>query len=83
MVSMLNNERMKAGKTLGALNPFLYANAAAFNDVLTGTNAISPSKIGWLCTKGWDPATGLGTPNFGKLLDAVKALNARDFARRA
>ena len=28
----------------------------------------------WNCTTGWDPATGLGTPDFGKLKTAVLAL---------
>lgn len=83
LVSMLNNERLKVGKTLGFLNPFLYQNTGAFIDVLKGTNAIDPSKIGWQCAKGWDPVTGLGTPNFGKMLSLVQALNARDLANRA
>jgi len=42
-----------------------------------GTNAISPSTIGWNCVKGWDPASGLGTPKFNVLLEVVKKLNER------
>jgi hypothetical protein len=60
---------------MGFLNPFLYQNAAAFNDVTVGTNAIGrdgePVKWGFNCTTGWDAATGLGTPDFKKLLAAA------------
>ena len=44
-------------------------------DVVKGTNAIAKGgtslKYGFDCTKGWDPATGVGTPDFGKLLAAA------------
>eukprot|EP00760_Papus_ankaliazontas_P035183 PhM_4_TR765/c0_g1_i1/m.35381/K01279/TPP1, CLN2; tripeptidyl-peptidase I len=82
MVSLLNNERMKVGKSLGFLNPLLYQHADAFRDVTVGTNAISPNTIGWQCAKGWDPATGLGSPNFEALLKVVQNLNARDLAKK-
>jgi tripeptidyl-peptidase-1 len=37
MVSLLNNEGMGAGKPgLGFLNPLIYSNPAAFNDMKTG-----------------------------------------------
>ena len=29
---------------------------------------------GFNCTKGWDPATGVGTPKFGGMLAAAMAL---------
>lgn len=69
----MNEARTKAGKpAMGYLNPFLYQNAAAFRDVTIGTNAIGrgtgPLPYGFPCAPGWDPATGLGTPNFEKLL---------------
>jgi tripeptidyl-peptidase-1 len=78
LVSLLNEARIKAGKpAMGYLNPFLYQNADAFNDVTVGTNAIGrgtgPIKYGFACAKGWDPATGLGTPNFEKLLSKAMA----------
>ena len=78
MVSLINEARLKAGKPpMGFLNPFLYANADAFYDCTKGTNAIGrgtgPIKYGFNATKGWDPATGLGTPIFPKLLAAALA----------
>lgn len=76
MVSLLNDARLQAGrKQMGYLNPFLYQNADAFMDVTVGTNALGrgngPTEWGFNCTKGWDPATGLGTPIFPKLLQAA------------
>lgn len=70
--------------TMGFLNPWLYSNAsAAFNDVTTGTSAgcnglarfngppngspVVPN-AGFPATTGWDAVTGLGTPDFAKLL---------------
>jgi hypothetical protein len=78
MVSLLNEARIKAGKpAMGFLNPFLYANADAFTDIVMGSNKISREgnevAYGFNCTKGWDPVTGLGTPQFGKLLAAAVA----------
>ena len=76
IVSLLNEHQLQNGKKpLGFLNPWLYANADAFTDVTLGTNAIGrgtgPIKYGFNCTKGWDPATGLGTPLFKKLVGAL------------
>lgn len=78
MVSLLNDARKQAGKpAMGFLNPFLYKNADAFNDITMGTNAIGrgtgPVAIGYAAAPGWDPATGLGTPIFSKLLTAAMA----------
>ena len=79
IVSLLNEHQLQQGKKpLGFLNPFIYANVAAFTDVIKGTNAIGrgtgPIKYGFNCTDGWDPATGVGTPVFTKLLAAVDKL---------
>eukprot|EP00455_Lapot_gusevi_P041847 TRINITY_DN4898_c0_g1_i6.p2 TRINITY_DN4898_c0_g1~~TRINITY_DN4898_c0_g1_i6.p2 ORF type:complete len:161 (-),score=34.60 TRINITY_DN4898_c0_g1_i6:292-774(-) len=71
-VTLLNNIRLAKGKTLGFLNPLLYANPGAFTDVTQGNNDVSSDGYGWYCTQGWDPITGLGTPNIGKLMDIVK-----------
>jgi len=76
LVSLLNEARRKAGKpAMGYLNPFLYQNPGVFTDVLVGTNAIDRQgeklKYGYTCAKGWDAATGLGTPDFTKMLAAA------------
>merc|ERR1712190_479878 len=60
-------------KTLGFVNPLLYKNADAFNDITKGSNAIGNNAgNGWKATQGWDAATGLGTPNFSKLQAVVR-----------
>merc|ERR1712046_542852 len=72
--ALLNNERLTAGKSpLGFLNPFIYQNAAAFNDVTSGTNNAGFG-AGFTAIKGWDAATGMGTPNYEALAAAVKSL---------
>merc|ERR1712039_1132109 len=51
--SLLNDLRLQQGKsTLGFLNPFIYENAAAFNDITGGGGS------GWPPKKGWDAVTG-------------------------
>jgi subtilase family serine protease len=64
-----------AGRDLGFINPALYQvaqnpakYAADFYDVTTGNNTADPSVPGYPATTGWDPITGLGTPNAAHLL---------------
>jgi len=76
LVSLMNEARAQAGKKpLGFLNPFIYQNADCFTDITKGTNAIGrgngPIAYGFAAAPGWDPATGLGTPKFDKLLAAA------------
>lgn len=57
------------GKPVGFLNPLLYAipsSANAFHDITSGTNGNYKAKAGW------DPCTGLGSPNGQNLLTALK-----------
>ena len=71
VVAKLNEQRLGAGKkTMGFLNPFLYQNPGALNDVTLGENK-GEGKVGFKAAPGWDPATGLGTPNFAKLSAAA------------
>ncbi|KAI0046357.1 family S53 protease [Auriscalpium vulgare] len=73
VVSLLNDRLIGAGKpVLGFLNPFLYSTAgkAALNDITSGSNP-GCNTNGFTATAGWDPVTGLGTPNYVKLLTAV------------
>jgi len=83
LVSVLNAQRIKAGKpVLGFLNPAIYQWAAqgAFNDVVTGNNDCTedtspcPACTGYTAAKGWDAATGWGTPKFDVLQKLVAAL---------
>eukprot|EP01062_Namystynia_karyoxenos_P059780 TRINITY_DN511_c0_g1_i3.p2 TRINITY_DN511_c0_g1~~TRINITY_DN511_c0_g1_i3.p2 ORF type:complete len:574 (+),score=210.79 TRINITY_DN511_c0_g1_i3:92-1723(+) len=75
VISLLNDLRMQGGKSsLGFLNPFIYQNAAAFNDITTGASSGCSFSAGWPAKPGWDAVTGVGTPNYAKLAKAVSAL---------
>lgn len=50
------------------INPILYENPEAFNDIIHGNNE------GYSASKGWDKASGLGSPN-GQVLNGI-LLNA-------
>jgi subtilase family serine protease len=71
-----------AGHRLGFINTALYqlaANPAVyasdFFDVTVGNNTFDPANppAGYPATAGWDPVTGLGTPNAAALLPALAA----------
>jgi subtilase family serine protease len=68
-----------AGHGLGQINPTLYKLASGpdystyFYDVTTGNNQTDPSIPGYPATTGWDPITGLGTPNAANLVPALAA----------
>ncbi|KAJ8086984.1 hypothetical protein PM082_005809 [Marasmius tenuissimus] len=73
IVALLNDARLKNGQpSLGFLNPLIYSEAIeGFNDITKGNNPGCGTE-GFSAAEGWDPVTGLGTPNFGKLLELVK-----------
>jgi tripeptidyl-peptidase I len=74
LFSLINEERIAAGKgPVGFVNPVLYANPGAMNDIVTGSNTGAGTE-GFECVEGWDSVTGLGTPDHGKLLKAFMAL---------
>ncbi|EJD49920.1 subtilisin-like protein [Auricularia subglabra TFB-10046 SS5] len=64
IVAMLNDELLSAGQPpLGFLNPWMYANPQIFNDIVGGSNP-GCGTAGFPALPGWDPVTGLGTPNY-------------------
>ncbi|KAG9232005.1 peptidase S8/S53 domain-containing protein [Amylocarpus encephaloides] len=78
VIQLLNSERIEAGKKgLGFLNPWLYGvGASGMNDItagkITGCSGVIGG-AGFTGVSGWDPATGLGTPNYGKMLEISQA----------
>ncbi|MEY9895357.1 subtilase family serine protease [Catenulispora sp. MAP5-51] len=66
-----------AGHDLGLIQPKLYSLASGtdhgtyFFDVTTGNNTVSSTVPGYPATAGWDPVTGLGTPDAAKLLPVL------------
>ncbi|KAF2999996.1 hypothetical protein E8E14_000857 [Neopestalotiopsis sp. 37M] len=74
LVTRINEERLAAGKSpVGFVNPTLYENPDVLNDIVTGNNPGCGTK-GFSCAKGWDPVTGLGTPNYPKMLELFMSL---------
>ncbi|KAI1177804.1 peptidase S8/S53 domain-containing protein [Nemania sp. FL0916] len=68
IVTLLNEARIAIGKgPIGFLNPTLYKHPEAFNDITIGNNP-GCGTGGFNATPGWDPVTGLGSPNYEKLL---------------
>ncbi|CDO76124.1 hypothetical protein BN946_scf184876.g17 [Trametes cinnabarina] len=70
ILSAVNDARLALGKKpVGWINPAIYSEAfnGAFNDITNGSNPNCGTQ-GFLAKPGWDPVTGLGTPNFPKML---------------
>jgi subtilase family serine protease len=76
-----------AGHALGFFNPALYKLAASgssysqdFHDITQGNNTQNvdgTSVPGYSATQGWDPITGLGSPNAEKLIpDLIAAMKS-------
>ena len=53
------------GKPVGYVNPILYQNQAAFNDITQGNNG------DFAAATGWDACTGMGSPNGTKIAAAL------------
>ncbi|KAF8271222.1 subtilisin-like protein [Lactarius quietus] len=73
IISLLNDYRISQGKPpLGFLNPWLYGGGlAGLNDITSGSNPGCGTN-GFPAIVGWDPVTGLGTPDFEKLLGVAE-----------
>ncbi|KAI8970637.1 family S53 protease-like protein [Trametes punicea] len=76
VVALLNDRLAQKGRApLGFLNPWLYAKGAkALNDITGGKSDIecNGEHVGFEAVPGWDPVTGLGTPDFNKLLGVLE-----------
>jgi len=67
------------GQPIGFLNPLLYSHGAAatFHDIVSGNNG------GYTSLPGWDPCTGLGSPDGKKLLTALGGNPASQQTRKS
>lgn len=87
IVGLINAHRKRNNRpAVGLFNPLLYqiydeTNGTAFHDIWVGNNACTESgctcKSGFPAVRGWDAVSGLGTPNLGRMLDAIDAIDAR------
>eukprot|EP01098_Paradermamoeba_levis_P012912 TRINITY_DN575_c0_g2_i3.p1 TRINITY_DN575_c0_g2~~TRINITY_DN575_c0_g2_i3.p1 ORF type:complete len:299 (+),score=99.85 TRINITY_DN575_c0_g2_i3:94-990(+) len=84
--TLINDQVLSNGGTpLGFLNPLLYqiysssSYSQIFNDITEGDNKCTRSyccQYGWGASKGWDPASGLGTPKWSALSSYILNLKA-------
>ncbi|KAF2121046.1 peptidase S8/S53 domain-containing protein [Lophiotrema nucula] len=74
ILTLINEARLNSGKSsIGFINPVAYAHPQVFNDITEGNNP-GCATDGFAATTGWDPVTGLGTPNFPKMLKLFLSL---------
>ncbi|KAI1271353.1 peptidase S8/S53 domain-containing protein [Xylaria sp. FL0933] len=74
MITLINGERIKAGKgPVGFLNEVLYAHPEIFDDIVEGHQSGCGTE-GFRAVDGWDPASGLGAPNFARLKEVLTSL---------
>jgi kumamolisin len=76
LIACLNQQ---LGTPVGFLNPLLYsqlANANALNDITTGNNDITGRIGGYSAGPGWDPCTGVGSPNGTAMGNALSGASA-------
>lgn len=74
IIALINNELVAAGKNpVGFINPTLYAYPDVLNDVTEGSNQ-GCNTDGFESQPGWDPVTGLGTPNYPAMLELFMSL---------
>jgi kumamolisin len=67
LIALLNQQR---GSNLGFINPTIYQSAEnGFHDITQGSNGA------WKAGPGWDPCTGLGSPN-GPQLASILGVSA-------
>lgn len=80
IITRINEQRLSLGKgPVGFINPALYGAydsgiSGFFHDVVTGNQALGGvggdrghsacGNTGFSCVQGWDPVSGLGTPNY-------------------
>ncbi|KAF8265630.1 subtilisin-like protein [Lactarius quietus] len=76
IISLLNDYKLSIGKKpLGFLNPWLYGLAVVgMNDITSGSNPGCGTE-GFSAIPGWDPVTGLGTPDFLNLQGIIEYMN--------
>lgn len=75
LVARINQHLNSQGlSNCGFLNPYLYS-----DEVSVTFNSVTKGNIGaYEASEGWDPCTGLGTPNGEKLLLAIEKIKKRE-----
>ncbi|KAF7288435.1 Family S53 protease-like protein [Mycena chlorophos] len=83
LIALVNDQLLSQRKpALGFLNPFLYAHPSVANDITVGRNSgyycppkeeegTAAATAAFDAGVGWDPVTGLGTPDYERVLEAA------------
>jgi kumamolisin len=72
LLTLINQRLAALGKApVGLVHPQLYQASATFHDITQGNNDIGGTLHVYSAGPGWDPCTGLGTPDGAKLLKAL------------
>ncbi|KAK8133413.1 hypothetical protein PG984_005425 [Apiospora sp. TS-2023a] len=87
LLNLINEERLAGGKkSVGFVNQVLYAHPEVFRDVDTGGNrgcagvseggsvGTQAKPMAFPAAPGWDPVSGLGTPDYPKMLELFMSL---------
>ena len=68
LLTLVNQQRAQGGGSpVGFANPQLYATPSALRDIVSGSNGA------YSAGPGWDPCTGLGSPNGAAVAQALSA----------
>ena len=79
LIALINQQ---LGSPVGFVNPALYGLQNSFNDITTGNN--DDSNLGYFSARaGWDPCTGLGSPNGAAILAGLSRAGINDHEHAA
>ncbi|XXG96353.1 hypothetical protein Hte_002635 [Hypoxylon texense] len=74
VVTLINEERLAVGKgPVGFIHQVLYSHPEVFKDITKGDNRACKTD-GFPAIEGWDPVTGMGAPDYPKLLELFMSL---------
>lgn len=72
LLARINQQLVKLGKPhAGFINPLLYKAPAAFRDITAGNNDMTGTLKVYDAAPGWDPCTGLGSPDGTAIMKAL------------
>ena len=72
LLARINQQLAKGGKPqAGFINPLLYASPSAFRDITSGNNDETGTLKVYDAAKGWDPCTGLGSPDGTAIMNVL------------
>ena len=72
LIALINQRLATLGKKpVGLINPILYQNPGAFHDIKQGNNDIDGTLHKYAAAHGWDPCTGMGSPDGTKVMHAL------------